>query len=307
MYPNELTRLAENSGWDIFSPEWDFWRQCPTQSVMACCALSVGLDPVFGDLNWTIGTASRIRADLYPPPLPLSAQVARVPGLMELMLHGDAALRRGERYDAHVRARFHDVATRLDVFERRVQITTENLAPLGDIPVVPGPQGGARIRLSDFADIAQRLGWALPSEFPRVEAVFVLPAPDAAQQQPLDAVLSESRAETATEGTPPAGAVASTTVVRHSLSGGRSVPLRAEIEEAKKRAGENSDDLQSVWSELVKLAQLSPPFGALAGCSSDGVQYRGVRYERDGGFDVLTRKNLKDRLYRERKGRAKTR
>ena len=88
----------------------------------------------------------------------------------------------------------------------------------------------------------------------------------------------------------------------HSL-GTRSNILNPIIDAAKKTAAQ-PDQPQSVWAELVTLAELKNPQPPLIGYSSDGIQYRGKRYEKTGEADVLTSKNLRDRMKRER---AKTR
>lgn len=83
--------------------------------------------------------------------------------------------------------------------------------------------------------------------------------------------------------------------VRHILTRGKSVPLSAEVLEARSLAID-SDDTTSVWAELVKLAEKG--MGSLIGHSSDGVQYRGAKYQATGEPDVFTQKNLRDRLKR---------
>ncbi|MBP0629990.1 hypothetical protein [Cupriavidus sp. AcVe19-1a] len=84
-------------------------------------------------------------------------------------------------------------------------------------------------------------------------------------------------------------------VARHTLTKGKSVPLSAEVSRAKSLAID-SDAASSVWAELVKLAEIG--VGSLIGHSSDGVQYRGAKYQATGEPDVFTQKNLRDRLKR---------
>ncbi|MGN5479644.1 hypothetical protein ACTMU2_30330 [Cupriavidus basilensis] len=74
------------------------------------------------------------------------------------------------------------------------------------------------------------------------------------------------------------------TSTAHRLSG-RASPLAAEIAEAKKRANDPHDPY-SVWAELGKMAEQD--FGAMVGYSSDGVQYRGKEYDKQGTWDVFT-------------------
>ncbi|WP_124515802.1 hypothetical protein [Burkholderia ubonensis] len=75
--------------------------------------------------------------------------------------------------------------------------------------------------------------------------------------------------------------------------GTRVTPLSAEIEEAKRRAP-RSNSPESVWGALTKMAEEG--WGILVGYSSDGVQYRGKRYEASQVPDVFTKKNLRDRM-----------
>ena len=60
------------------------------------------------------------------------------------------------------------------------------------------------------------------------------------------------------------------------------------------------DDSYSVWSEVVRMANQSPPPAPLLGHVSEGVQYAGSEYEDSGFPDLLTFKNLADRLRRLR-------
>lgn len=73
----------------------------------------------------------------------------------------------------------------------------------------------------------------------------------------------------------------------------RSGFLNAEIALAKEKAS-HPDDPICVWNELVKLAEQRT--GAMIGFSSDGVQYRGRKYQNEEMPDVFTLKNLRDRM-----------
>lgn len=92
-------------------------------------------------------------------------------------------------------------------------------------------------------------------------------------------------------------------VVKHSVAT-RSDPLNAVIRKAKQSALD-ADDTESVWAELVKMAEDAPKPPPLVGYSSDGVQYKGNSYNNTGVADVFTKKNLSDRMRRERRARAR--
>ncbi len=72
----------------------------------------------------------------------------------------------------------------------------------------------------------------------------------------------------------------------------RTMHLDAEIDEARKLALDASN-VESVWAELIKLSENKT--GLLIGFSSDGVQYRGKKYQDSGEPDIFTKKNLRDR------------
>jgi hypothetical protein len=85
----------------------------------------------------------------------------------------------------------------------------------------------------------------------------------------------------------------------HRLANRTSV-LSAEIEEAKRRVLDCTN-VQSVWTELTKMAEHTIPYGCLVGYSSDGVQYRGKTYQLSQTPDVFTKKNLRDRMQRKKR------
>lgn len=93
---------------------------------------------------------------------------------------------------------------------------------------------------------------------------------------------------------PPASAAVNITTHRVN---NRSNALAAVIASAVSTAVAPSDS-QSVWAELVKLAELESKPAPLLGYSSDGIQYRGKKYEENGVPDVFTAKNLRDRMAR---------
>lgn len=66
------------------------------------------------------------------------------------------------------------------------------------------------------------------------------------------------------------------------------------IEMAIKEAG--NSDYQQVWAILVKHADSTNPPPPLTGYSSDGVQYKGKKYEINGELDTLTKDALRKRL-----------
>lgn len=80
----------------------------------------------------------------------------------------------------------------------------------------------------------------------------------------------------------------------------KTTPLDPEIREAKARALD-PENYSSVWAELSKLAYDN--VGSLIGHSSDGIQYRGKKFQETEEPDVFTLKNLRDRMYREMKKR----
>jgi hypothetical protein len=90
------------------------------------------------------------------------------------------------------------------------------------------------------------------------------------------------------------------TITTHRLQT-RTDALAAVINLATTKAVAPNDN-QSVWAELVKLAESADRPAPLLGYSSDGIQYRGKKYEETQEPDVFTAKNLRDRL-----ARAKTR
>lgn len=77
--------------------------------------------------------------------------------------------------------------------------------------------------------------------------------------------------------------------------------LAAEIEHAIEIAG--SDENRPVWTELSKLAEMQ--HGAMIGYVAEGVQYRGDMHRATGEPDVLTFKQLCDRLRTRRNKRDK--
>lgn len=57
---------------------------------------------------------------------------------------------------------------------------------------------------------------------------------------------------------------------------------------------------QSVWAALVKMAEAKDKPAPLIGFSPEGIQYAGRLYQVEGVPDVLTLKNLADRMRRKR-------
>jgi len=85
-------------------------------------------------------------------------------------------------------------------------------------------------------------------------------------------------------------------ITTHRLKS-RSNPLDAIIELATGKAVAPGDS-QSVYAEMVKLAELTDKPAPLHGYSPDGIQYRGKKYEETGEPDTFTAKNLRDRMAR---------
>lgn len=88
------------------------------------------------------------------------------------------------------------------------------------------------------------------------------------------------------------------TILRNKLTG-RTHALNAEIKIAKNRAL-NGEDANTVWTELIKMAENKE--GSFVGFSSDGLQYKGKKYQDTGAPDVLTLKAFRQRM-RRAKGR----
>ncbi len=85
-------------------------------------------------------------------------------------------------------------------------------------------------------------------------------------------------------------------ITTHRLKA-RSNPLDAIIVQAT-NAALAPDDSQSVYAEMVKLAESKEKPAPLHGYSPDGIQYRGKKYAETGEPDTFTAKNLRDRMAR---------
>jgi hypothetical protein len=83
----------------------------------------------------------------------------------------------------------------------------------------------------------------------------------------------------------------------HKIRNREAAILNAEIVQARAKAPD-PDATASVWGELTKLAESK--FGVMIGFSSDGIQYRGRKYQATQEPDVFTLDNLRDRLARAR-------
>lgn len=79
----------------------------------------------------------------------------------------------------------------------------------------------------------------------------------------------------------------------------RSDPMSAPIRHAMGKALDPSD-AYSVWAELIRLAERKPAPAPLVGFVAEGIQYEGREYFNTGLFDVLTFRNLADRIRRRR-------
>lgn len=88
-------------------------------------------------------------------------------------------------------------------------------------------------------------------------------------------------------------------ITKHLLKT-RSNPLDAVIELATKSALAPGD-AQSVWAELVRMAETEKKPAPLIGFSSDGIQYRGNKFEETGEPDTFKKSNLRDRMARAKK------
>lgn len=81
----------------------------------------------------------------------------------------------------------------------------------------------------------------------------------------------------------------------HKIINREAAILNTEIAQAKAKAPD-PEATASVWGELTKLAESK--FGVMIGFSSDGIQYRGKKYQATQEPDVFTLNNLRDRMYR---------
>jgi len=75
--------------------------------------------------------------------------------------------------------------------------------------------------------------------------------------------------------------------------------MTAPIKHAMAKALDPSD-AHSVWAELIRLAEQKPSPAPLVGFVSEGIQYEGREYFSTGLFDVMTFRNLADRIRRQR-------
>ena len=82
----------------------------------------------------------------------------------------------------------------------------------------------------------------------------------------------------------------------HKIKNRAEAILTPEITQAKVKAPD-PNSVASVWGELTKLAESG--FGVMIGFSSDGIQYRGRKYQADQIPDVFTRRNLRERMTRK--------
>jgi hypothetical protein len=82
----------------------------------------------------------------------------------------------------------------------------------------------------------------------------------------------------------------------HKINGREPAIMSAEIERAKGNAP-TPPTVASVWGELTKLAE--GKFGVMIGFSTDGIQYRGRKYQSSGDLDIFTQRNLRERMTRE--------
>jgi len=76
----------------------------------------------------------------------------------------------------------------------------------------------------------------------------------------------------------------------------RSTILDAVIKTAKDGAADPLN-YHSVWAELCKMAEAQAPQSPLFGLSSEGVQYKGTRYQGRGEPDVFTKDALRKRMH----------
>lgn len=90
-----------------------------------------------------------------------------------------------------------------------------------------------------------------------------------------------------------------TVITTHQLNKRQTI-LDHVIAQAKKNAADGNSS-QSVWAELVKMAEQDKKPTPLIGYSPEGIQYSGKKYQVSGEPDVLTLKNLRDRMARKKR------
>jgi|APMI01.1.fsa_nt_gi hypothetical protein len=84
-------------------------------------------------------------------------------------------------------------------------------------------------------------------------------------------------------------------IIRTHKLKARRYAIDAPIETAMKLAA-NPQDYHNVWAELCKMAESNPPPPPLIGFSSDGVQYKGNKYQSSGEPDIFTKDALRKKM-----------
>lgn len=156
-------------------------------------------------------------------------------------------------------------------------------------------------RLSLMPPIADGLKSCLREGFPLAFESPAAPTPEqpaSIEPEPMPAPASEQAV--GKEGQRAAGPEQTTglvlpTIRTHKIKS-RVHALDAVIELAKQQAI-NPTDYQSTWAALVKMAESECP-PPLYGYSSDGIKYRGKKYEESGVPDVFTKDALRMKMNR---------
>jgi len=139
---NDLTIYARVKDWEIFAPDWEYFREYPALELGSLCPLSVGLHPYWASPSWVFLVA-----------LP----------------HFDGS-RRDELADPAEPDEEVENGIRAAVpreFMKRVHIAPANLAPPGALRIATGEANAERtlVHVADFAAWAKGRGWTLPPEF----------------------------------------------------------------------------------------------------------------------------------------------
>lgn len=149
---NNLVKLikgAADLGESANAVKWDIIREIPAYELRETVALSLGLSPGLGRIEWAEQHASYINQLRNNPYFDLQEKKAflTLAGVDE----DDPSL---------------DVSYQLMM---RLKIAAKNIEPFGTLQVIERGDDALQsmVRLTDFAGWAENQGWVLPAEFPR--------------------------------------------------------------------------------------------------------------------------------------------
>ena len=139
---DQLDELSGSNPGEVFTVPWDVWARLPTASIDGAVALSVGLDPVFANVEWAMRTVERIEQ------------------MKEIGAMGD-----DENHPGLMAGR-----VLFSFVKRRIE-AIENIQPLGNLEVIDH-DGERRVNLAAFAEWALSRNWELPRKFPTHSAMM---------------------------------------------------------------------------------------------------------------------------------------